>query len=422
MLRLRFLTSDGTISVTIGDWCVAHGNGCARLAKRMRVGIFGGGQLAQMLTQAAIALGVEIVICERVPDSPAARYTQYSIVGPWEDEAVLAALARQCDLVTLENEFIDAALLERVEALGTPVWPAPATVAVVQDKLWQKERLAAAGLAVPPFRAVASPDDVMAAARDLGWPLVLKTRRNGYDGYGNATLRNAADVVPAWERLTRGGSPMLVEAWVPFTCELAVMVVRGRDGAMAVYPVVETVQQNHICHIVRAPAPVAPEVAASAADLAQAAITAVDGVGIFGVELFALPDGRVLINELAPRPHNSGHYTIEACLTSQFEHHLRAVLGWPLGPTAMRSPAAVMINLLGRRHGPIHPAAITAALAVPGAHVHFYGKREERVGRKMGHITALGATIAEAEAIARCAVDAMTAVASSWAVQSRLHA
>ncbi len=367
----------------------------------MRVGIFGGGQLAQMLVQAAISLGVEIVICERVPDSPAARYTQHTVVGPWEDEAVLAAFARRCDVVTLENEFIDAHLLRRVEELGTPVWPSPATVAVVQDKLWQKERLVAAGLAVPPFRAVDGPDDVLAAAQAFGWPLVLKTRRNGYDGYGNATLRGPTDVVPAWERLTRSGSPLLVEAWVPFTRELAVMVARRRDGTTAVYPVVETVQQNHICHVVYAPAAIAPDTAITATELAVAAIQAVDGVGIFGVELFALADGHVLINELAPRPHNSGHYTIEACVTSQFEQHLRAVLGWPLGATTMRASAAVMVNLLGQRNAPINTDAIVAALDVPGAHVHFYGKRDERVGRKMGHVTALGATLRDAEAIAR---------------------
>jgi len=371
----------------------------------MRVGIFGGGQLAQMLVQAAISLGVEVVICERAPDSPAARYTQHSIVGPWEDETMLAAFARQCDLITLENEFIDAGLLERVVALGTPVWPTPATVAVVQDKLWQKERLAAAGLAVPPFCAVSSPDEVLTTAQEFGWPLVLKARRNGYDGYGNATLRSPADVTPAWERLTRGGSPLLVEAWVPFSRELAVMVTRRRDGITAVYPVVETVQRNHICHIVYAPAAIEPAMADRATELAVAAIQAVDGVGIFGVELFALADGQVLINELAPRPHNSGHYTIEACVTSQFENHLRAVLGWPLGSPAMRAPAAVMVNLLGQRNGPIDATAITAALAVPGAHLHFYGKREERIGRKMGHVTALGATLTEAEAIARQAAD-----------------
>jgi len=370
-----------------------------------RIGIFGGGQLAQMLTQAAISLGLETTIFERVPDSPAGRLTRREIVGAWDDPAALARFAAQSDLVTLENEFVDAAILAQLEAQGVPVRPASATVAVVQDKLLQKERIAAAGLALPPFRDVSSPEEVVAAGAVFGWPMVLKARRNGYDGYGNATVRHADEVAPAWERLTRNGSPLLVEAWVPFVRELAVMVVRAHDGETRAYPVVETVQRNHICHIVRAPAPMPAAEAAAATELALRAVEAVDGVGIFGVELFELADGRVLYNEMAPRPHNSGHYTIEGCVTSQFENHLRAVLGWPPGPTDMRAPAAVMVNLLGTYHGPVRGDVLRDALAVPGAHVHLYGKRENRIGRKMGHITALGATLAEAEAVARRAAE-----------------
>lgn len=371
----------------------------------IRIGIFGGGQLAQMLIQAAISLGLEITIFERTPDSPAGRFTQREIVGAWDDPAALERFADQSDLVTLENEFVDAALLSWLEARGVPVAPSAATVAVIQDKLTQKERIAAAGLPLPPFRAVSSPEDVLAAASALGWPMVLKARRLGYDGHGNATLRCPDDVAPAWERLSRGGSPLFVEAWAPFACELAVMVVRGRDGEIRTYPVVETVQQNHICHIVRAPAPVPAAVSVAATDLAVRAVQAVEGVGIFGVELFMLPDGQVWYNEMAPRPHNSGHYTIEGCVTSQFENHLRAILGWPLGSTAMRAPAAVMVNLLGRRQGAVSRTALLAALAVPGTHLHLYGKRENRPGRKMGHVTALGDSLAEAEAIARRAAD-----------------
>jgi 5-(carboxyamino)imidazole ribonucleotide synthase len=205
--------------------------------------------------------------------------------------------------------------------------------------------------------------------------------------------------------LSRGGSPLMVEAFVPFERELAVMVVQSRTGGTARYPVVETVQEHHICRIVRAPARISPAQTATASDLAAAAVAAVEGTGIFGVELFALADGRVLVNELAPRPHNSGHYTIEGCVTSQFENHLRAVLGWPLGRTELRAPAAVMVNVLGRQAGPAAPDAVQAALAVPTAHVHLYGKRESRVGRKMGHVTVLGATIAEAEALALQAAE-----------------
>ncbi|NJM05071.1 5-(carboxyamino)imidazole ribonucleotide synthase [Candidatus Gracilibacteria bacterium] len=365
----------------------------------IRLGIFGGGQLAQMLTQSAVALGVETVIFDPAIDTPAGRYTSHKVIGDWGDPAALNAFASQCDIVTLENEFVAAAILADLESRGLPVFPTAATLAVIQDKLLQKERMRQAGLAVPPFSAVRAPDDVRAFAAAYGWPLVLKARRNGYDGYGNATLRHPEDIAAAWERLS-ARSDLLAEAWVPFVHELAVMIGRGRDGSIVVYPAVETVQRNHICHMVRAPAAIPPATAKHAAALAQQAVTAIDGIGIFGVELFALPDGQVLYNEIAPRPHNSGHYTIEGCTTSQFENHLRAVLGWPLGSSQLRAPAIVMVNLLGSRNGAVTSDVLNTALAVPGAHIHLYGKRQARIGRKMGHITALGANIAEAEAIA----------------------
>ncbi|MCG8348508.1 MAG: 5-(carboxyamino)imidazole ribonucleotide synthase [Chloroflexales bacterium] len=369
-----------------------------------RLGILGGGQLAQMLTQAAISLGIETVIFERGADSPAGRLTQHEIVGPWADEAALTTFAERCNLVTLENEFVDATVLRRLEESGLPVYPGSATLAVIQDKLFQKQRITSAGLAAPRFRAVATPAEVAAVAEEYGWPLLLKARREGYDGYGNATLRTSVDIASAWERLSRHDRELLAEAFVPFARELAVMVVRRRDGETRTYPVVETVQHNHICHIVRAPAPVPDHITAQATELAQRAVEAVAGVGIFGVELFLLDDGTVLYNEMAPRPHNSGHYTIEACVTSQFENHLRAVSGWPLGSVDMRAPAA-MVNILGQRNGPARNDNLGAALAVPGAHLHIYGKREVRVGRKMGHVTALGATLEEAEAIAQRAAE-----------------
>ncbi len=364
----------------------------------LRIGILGGGQLAQMLTQAAISLGVESAIYDRQPDSPASRLTHHHAVGEWSDQAALTAFAAQCDLLTLENEFIDAAPLFALESDGVPVYPRPATLAIIQDKLRQKQVYAGAGLAVPDYRAVESVDDVLAAAERFGYPLVLKARYGGYDGYGNATIRTPDDIQPAWDRLdqreTRG---LMVEAFVPFVRELAVMVLRGRDGETRAYPVVETIQQNHICHLVRAPAAVSASTAQRAAKLAIRAVELLDGVGVFGVELFELADGSVLLNEIAPRPHNSGHYTIEGCVTSQFENHLRAVLGWPLGDTGLSGPAAVMVNILGTRSGLVDPAGIRDVLAIPGAHVHLYGKREVRPGRKMGHITVCGASVAEAE-------------------------
>jgi 5-(carboxyamino)imidazole ribonucleotide synthase len=254
---------------------------------------------------------------------------------------------------------------------------------------------------------VETPDDVARAGEEWGWPVVLKARRLGYDGYGNATVRGPGEIMGAWARLGAPERALLVEAYVPFVRELAAMVARSPTGAVGVYPVVETVQTNHICRTVRAPAAVSPETAARAAAIARRAVEGVGAVGVVGVELFETAGGELLYNELAPRPHNSGHYTIEGCATSQFENHLRAILGLPLGSAEMVAPAAVMVNVLGRYDGPAEPRGLAEALAVPGAHVHLYGKRRSRPGRKMGHVTALGHTIADAEAIATRAADAL---------------
>lgn len=370
-----------------------------------RLGILGGGQLAQMMTQAAISLGVETAIFERQEDSPASRLTRYEVVGEWQDESVLARFADMCDVVTLENEFVDASVLDRLTDMGIPVYPTGQTLRRIQDKLIQKQTMQAAGVRLPGFRGVGTPDDIRQASETFGWPLVLKTRRDGYDGYGNATLRGIHDIDAAYGRLSAGGRALLVEAWVPFVRELAIMVLRTRGGDVVTYPVVETVQQNHICHVVRAPAAISPATRAAALAIGISAVEAIEGVGIFGVEMFELADGRVLFNEIAPRPHNSGHYSIEACLTSQFENHVRAVLGWSPGSPQMLAPAAVMVNVLGRYQGDAPPDVVSDALAAPRAHVHIYGKRQVRVGRKMGHVTVLDASAEAAEAVARQAAD-----------------
>lgn len=377
----------------------------------MRVGILGGGQLARMTIAAAIGLGLDIAIFEREADSPAGRLTTHEVVGPWEDPALRARFAALCDVITLESEFVDPAILTAFADLSVPVRPGAATLTLVGDKLRQKETFAAAGLPLAPFRALASPDEALALAAEWGWPLVLKARRLSYDGYGNATVHTADEVAAAWAKLGAPARALYAEAWVPFRRELAVMVARSITGEVATYPVVETVQaaDAHICRIVRAPAPVAPDVAAEAARIARRAVEAVDAVGVVGVELFEREDGAILLNEIAPRPHNSGHYTIEGCVASQFENHLRAILGWPLGATDLVAPAAVMVNILGQSSDPLPPTpnGLTTALAHPGAHVHLYGKRQSRPGRKMGHATALGPDIAAAEAIALRAADAV---------------
>ena len=378
----------------------------------MRVGILGGGQLARMTIAAAIGLGIDIAIFEREADSPAGRLTTNEIVGPWEDAALRERFAALCDVITLESEFVDPAILSAFDDLGVPVRPGAATLSLVGDKLRQKETFAAAGLPLAPFRAVESPDDARQAAAEWGWPIVLKARRLSYDGYGNATVRDPDGLAAAWAKLGAPGRALYAEAWVPFRRELAVMVARSTTGEIATYPVVETVQaaDAHICRIVRAPAPVSAEVAATAAQIARQAVKAVGAIGVVGVELFEREDGAILLNEIAPRPHNSGHYTIEGCTTSQFENHLRAILGWPLGTTDLVAPAAVMVNILGQSSAPIPPllSGLATSLALPGAHLHLYGKRQSRPGRKMGHATALGPDVATAEATALQAAEGIT--------------
>jgi 5-(carboxyamino)imidazole ribonucleotide synthase len=370
------------------------------------LGIIGGGQLAKMTAQAAAQLGCKVVILERQTEFPAGCVAARTLTGDWDDPDSLLDLALLADVVTLENEFVDAGALAILEQHGHTLWPSAATMRLIQDKFVQKQTLAAAGLPVPRMRAVAGIEDVAAAASEWGFPLLLKARRNAYDGKGNATLRSAAHIEAAWRKLSGlSGNPLFAEAFCPFNKELAVIVTRSPNGEVATYPVVETMQREHICHVVSVPAPVTPEIATRAAELARRAVAALAGVGSFGVEMFLKTDGQILVNELAPRVHNSGHYSIEACACSQFENHVRAVLGWPLGPPALRAPAAVMVNLLASAEGTGTPHGLAEALRLPGAHVHIYGKARAAPGRKMGHVTALGATPEAALAVARHAAD-----------------
>jgi len=369
------------------------------------LGIVGGGQLAKMLAQSALQFGCDIVVLERKDHSPAASLATETVIGDWDNPDSLLALGSLVDVVTLENEFVDADSLAALEQFGHQLWPAAATIRTVQDKLSQKRALAAAGLPVPRFAPVSAPTAIASAAENLGWPLVLKKRRNGYDGKGNFTVRSAADIDRAWAYLGGDANGLYVEEFCSFDRELAMMLTRGQDGAIVAYPLVETIQRDHICHVVKAPAVVTPEIAARAAEISRKAVETVACVGTMGVELFLTKDGNILVNELAPRVHNSGHYTIEACVCSQFENHVRAVMGWPLGSPAMRAPAAAMVNLLGAAKGSGTPHGLSQALAIPGAHPHIYGKSGTSPGRKMGHVTALGKNIDDAIATAQRAAD-----------------
>jgi 5-(carboxyamino)imidazole ribonucleotide synthase len=360
------------------------------------LGIIGGGQLAKMIAQSARQLGCDIAVLERQEHSPAADLTTHHIIGDWDNPETLLSLGNVSDVVTLENEFVSADSLAALERFGHGLWPTAANIRIVQDKLTQKQALVDAGLPAPRFMAVTNKQAVVAAAEKLGWPLLLKKRRCGYDGKGNFTVRSPADIETAWKQLGGDDNELYVEEFCRFTAELAMMITRGRDGSTVGYSLVETIQRDHICHVVKSPATVPSEIAARATDIAQRAVSAVNSVGSVGIEMFLTADGNILINEMAPRVHNSGHYTIEACACSQFENHVRAVMGWPLGSTAMRAPAAVMVNLLGNAKGTGQPRGIEDALQIPGAHVHVYGKTTSSPGRKMGHITVLGDTMEHA--------------------------
>lgn len=373
-----------------------------------RLGIIGGGQLAKMTAMAALQLGCDVVVLERSRISPAASLATHSLIGDWDDPDELLKLAAHVDLVTLENEFVNADSLKVLTDQGYTLFPTAKTMALIQDKYLQKQTYSAAGIGVPSFRAVSGPNDILQAGKEFGWPMILKKRRNSYDGKGNYTVSSAADIEPAWKQLDGDVNGLYVEAFCDFSRELAIIITRSRNGDIVSYPVVETIQKNHVCHVVEAPAEIPLDIATRATEIARLAITEINAVGSFGVEMFLTKDNRIMLNEIAPRVHNSGHYTIEACICSQFENHVRAVLGWPLGSTAMVRPAAVMVNLLGRENCAGFPAGIDQALAVPGAHVHIYGKETSRIGRKMGHITALSDTLETAWATARQAADYIT--------------
>ncbi len=366
------------------------------------VGIAGAGQLARMTCLAAWPLQIRVAVLGR-PGEPASGVAHGLVEGDWNDPDAVRRLGEVARVVTLENEFVPADALAAVEAAGTPVRPGAESVRIVQDKARQKELLRDSGLPVPRFTVAETPGDLAAIGRELGFPLMLKARTLGYDGYGNATCRDVSEAEEAFGRLDRGEG-VLVEEFMPFRRELAVMVARRPGGKVVPYPVTETRQQDHVCHEVLVPAPIDPRVAEIAEDIAVAAVRAAEAIGVMGVEMFEAEDGSITINELAPRPHNTGHYTIEACETSQFENHLRGVLDLPLGAVTMRKPVAVMVNLLGTREGLSDPN-VPDALTVPGAHIHLYDKAENRVRRKMGHVTTLGTTIEDALMRARKAAS-----------------
>ncbi|PWA91237.1 phosphoribosylaminoimidazole carboxylase [Artemisia annua] len=313
------------------------------------VGVLGGGQLGRMLCQAASQMAIKVNILDPLENCPASSISHYHMVGSFDDSATVEEFAKRCEILTVEIEHVDADTLEKLEKQGVDCQPKASTIRIIQDKFLQKVHFSGHDIPLPRFKQVS-----------LG-------------GFGHG---------------------LYVEQWAPFVKELAVIVARGRDNSILCYPAVETVHRDNICHIVKAPANESWKIMKLATDIASRAVSSLEGAGVFAVELFLTGDGEILLNEVAPRPHNSGHHTIESCYTSQYEQHLRAVVGLPLGDPSMKAPASMMYNILGEDEGEagfiIANQIIKRALCTPGATVHWYDKPDMRKQRKMGHITVVG--------------------------------
>ena len=360
------------------------------------VGMVGGGQLARMTAQAAVALGQTLRVLAAADTDPAARVTPDVVLGNPDDGAALRELATGCSAVTFDHEGVPQEVLAPLAEAGIPLRPPPSALVHAQDKLVMRRRLAGMGLPVPAFAEVTGPADVTAFGDAHGWPVVLKATRGGYDGRGVWFLKEAGDDPAALvTELLAAGTPLLVESAVPMVRELAASVARSPYGQAAAWPVVETLQVDGQCARVTAPAPgLSDDAAGHVQELALRIAAELRVIGLMTVELFETADGGVVVNELAMRPHNSGHWTIEGSVTSQFEQHLRAVLDYPLGATAPVAPVAVMANVLG---APAEPAMTMderlhhCFARFPDAKVHLYAK-DGRPARKIGHVTVLGSS------------------------------
>ncbi len=389
--------------------------------KRARtIGIIGGGQLARMMQAAAIGLGLRVRLLAEGPAVSAAQVVPDTVVGDYTDPATVHSFAAGCDAVTFDHEHVPTGILHDLERAGVAVRPGPDALVHAQDKAVMRARLSALGVPCPDWRVVDTPADLVAFGDETGWPVIAKTSRGGYDGKGVWKVSDAAGAALPFAALDgplgptertadpgsdASGAVILAEEFVPFVRELAALVVRSADGATVAYPVSETVQREGICHETTTPAPGLDAEAERAIRLLATRIAdALGVVGVLAVELMERPDGRVVVNELAMRPHNTGHWSIDGAHTSQFENHLRAVAGLPLGPTGVRAPVVVMSNVLGGTRADLDGALARLFATQPDVRVQLYGK-DVLPGRKVGHVTVYGDDVATVQARARAASD-----------------
>lgn len=366
------------------------------------IGIIGGGQLGKMMALEGKKLGLSFVILDPQQNCPAASVVDHHIIGSFYDKEKIKELVDRSDIITYEFEHINADVLMDLSKEGYKILPSAFTLKVIQDKYHQKQLLKINSIPIPDFRAIGSLDELYQAALDMGLPLLLKSRRGGYDGKGNLLIKNKEQISEAYEAL-KGNSDdsLMVEAFVDFKMEISALVARSTTGELAIYPLSENIHENNILRTTVVPARVSKDIENKAKVMALKAMELLEGVGVFCIELFIDSSNQILINEIAPRVHNSGHYSLEGCSTSQFMQHLRGILGLPLGSTRLIKPC-VMINLLGeeKSQGLAKVVGYKELMMTPEVYLHFYGKEETKPSRKMGHFTVLNDGLEEGLRIA----------------------
>jgi 5-(carboxyamino)imidazole ribonucleotide synthase len=362
-----------------------------------KIGIIGGGQLGKMMILEAKKMGFYVTVLDPTEKCPAHCLVNEHIIADFDDKEAITLLAEKSDVVTYEFEHIDADTLTTLEEKGKKIYPTAKSLKVIQNKYTQNVLMRDNGLPVPEFCHIASLKDLQEAGKQYGYPFMLKTCTGGYDGKGNFCVGSAEEITEAYSALGEGRIPLMAERFFPFIMEISVLACRGISGEIQIYPVAENIHQDSILSETRVPAHISAQTTQKAMDLAKRVMEIFEGVGMFCVEMFVDADGNVAVNEVAPRPHNSGHYTIEACVCSQFEQHIRAVTGLPLGSPELLQPV-VMRNLLGEE-GYQGKAVICGAdkvLSIAGASLHIYGKEESKPKRKMGHITVIANKLEDA--------------------------
>lgn len=370
-----------------------------------RIGIVGGGQLGKMMILDAKRLGFYVVVLDPTKDCPAHSVCDEHIVESFDNKEAYIELSKKVDVITYEFEHINSSILQELENSGHPVYPSPHSLEIIQDKKSQKDLIVKNGIKTPEYMAVNSLESIVNAGKKFGYPMMLKATKGGYDGKGNSLIKSEEMALDSFKALGSGKISLIAEKFCPFEKEISVLSCRDKNGNISIYPVAENIHKNSILDETLVPAKISDESTKSAMNMAYSVMELFSDVGMFCTEMFVTKEGDVLLNEVAPRPHNSGHYTIEGCFTSQYEAHIRAITGLPIGDVSLRTPC-VMKNILGsEKDGKAAVIGSEKMLLNPLVKLHVYGKTSSKVGRKMGHLTAIGKTVDEARETASNAFD-----------------